>query len=181
MTKDLPPSKKAEELLQEAWKAEERALLAKEQAQEDRINKEVNIALDLIDEAILTMEKAGLDPYFYKAQKEIFLITISFANDFSPKKFSGLTETMEEALKKYIEQRNIIRQIETHISLAGTYINLNEKQRASDHIQKVEILFSKIKSGGIEEYSLEDNILPMEIFLQLRQSEVARLKKFIPR
>lgn len=139
-----------------------------------KFNGEFENARNLMDQAITILEKAGLDPYPCKFQKELLLF------DASPNKdLSGLLSVSLDALELYERQQNIVEQIDILINIAGLFVQRGKNQQAIHYIDKAETLLSSSTPEMISQYLPKGQPLTEEMFIKMRKNEVKRLRSYI--
>jgi len=125
---------------QDAFEIMQRALQAK-------FNGEFEKSLELMDQAILIKEKAGLNSYHEKIQKELLLFDSSPTKD-----FSGLISVSQNGLEQYERQGKIVEQIDLQIEIAGLLVHTARNKEALDYLDRAENLLSNSTPSEISQH-----------------------------
>lgn len=162
MTEELNASIRATELMNKARDAGFRGDLQK--------------ALELAGEAISIAERAGIDVFPLEALRELLLFD---AQDSQNKDFSGLIAVMQRAIAFYAHQHNVPKRIDMLISLISALVHAGDKHQALHYSSEVENLLSSTTPADISKHLPEGIILTGETFLQLRRSQLERIKNHL--
>jgi tetratricopeptide (TPR) repeat protein len=129
-------------------------------------------ALDLVEQAIRIGGEAGIDVTQAKVQKALLTD--------NERDFSSLLAVAEEGLDYYVQQGDLVEQINMLINLTGIHYHAGRRDEAVHYLDRVEALIESLtpeQIGHMDRRFPPTSQLTAELFLELRQAEVRRIRK----